>query len=140
MKKNHIDIGAMVSLFIAFFSCDAYGQKTLWNSPAAFLGQKPPGNTPEVFAKGMLADSGIVLGRMSFSNNGKAFYYSFAKHWFSREGSGTKELVYNKQSWQKPTVIAEDLTNPALAPDKKTLYLGGPKGEVWVMHRSTNGW
>jgi hypothetical protein len=140
MKKNHISIGVIVSLFIAFFSCDTYGQKTLRNSSAAFLGQKPPRDTPEVFAKGMLADSGIVLGRMSFSNDGKAFYYSFAKHWFSREGTGTKELLFDGRSWQKPVIIAENLTNPALSPDEKTLYLGASNGQVWVMHRSSNGW
>ncbi len=140
MKTNRFAIWVIVILLNTFFSCDTNGQKTLWNNRAAYLGQQPPGNTPEVFAKGLLVDSGIVLGRMSFSNDGKAFFYSFAKHWFSSEGSGTKELVFDGQRWQKPVVIAEDLTNPALSPDDKTLYLGAPNGQVWVMHKSSQGW
>ncbi|MBO9203019.1 MULTISPECIES: hypothetical protein [Niastella] len=140
MNKKRLAICILASLFYTCLSCNAIGQKDLWNSPAAYLGQKPPGDTPEIFGKGILADSGIVLGKVSFSSDGRAFYYSYAKHWFNNEGSGTKELVFNGESWQKPVVIAENLTNPALSPDERTIFLGAPNGQVWVLQKSTKGW
>ncbi|OQP42745.1 hypothetical protein A4H97_11305 [Niastella yeongjuensis] len=140
MKKIGVTIGVIIVISTTFLSCEVIGQQKLWDGPAAYLGQKPPGDTPEIFAQGMLVDSGIVLGKMNFSTDGRSFYYSYAKHWFSSEGAGTRELSFDGQSWQKPHIIAENLTNPALSPDEKTLYLGAPKGQVWVLHKSPQGW
>jgi len=115
-------------------------QDNFWNSSNAYLGQKPPGDEPEVFAERLLKDSGIVLGRVSFSKDGKAFYYSFARHWFDRNGSGTKEIKFEGGKWQRPVVIADDITNPAFSPDYKKLYLGGGNSQVWALDKTADGW
>lgn len=115
-------------------------QSGFWTTAQAYLGQIPPGDEPQVFAKGLLADSGIVLGRVSFSADGKAFYYSFARHWFDNEGSGTKEIRFEQGKWQKPVIIAHDLTNPAFSADETKLYLGGSNSEVWVTDKTGNTW
>jgi WD40-like Beta Propeller Repeat len=115
-------------------------QTSFLKSPDAYLGQQPPGETPLVFAKGILADSGIVLGKVVFSKDGKSFYYSYAKRWFDDNGSGTKEIRYDGKKWLKPQIVAEKITNPALSPDETKLYLGAGGGQVWILNKISNGW
>lgn len=127
----------ILSMYLIVSSC---AQKSFLSSKAAYLGQTPPGDTPKIFAPGMLADSGIVLGKCAFSGDGKSFYYSFARHWFDDNGSGTKEIRFDGKKWQKPKVIAEKITNPAFSPDETKLYLGAGGGQVWVLNRTGQGW
>ena len=115
-------------------------QANFWNSKAAYLGQTPPGDTPKIFAKGMLADSGIVLGRVAFSKNGKEFYYGFARHWFSFGGTGIKEIVFDGKKWTQPRVIVENLGTPTLSVDETKLFMGGKNSAVWLSERSNDGW
>lgn len=126
-------------LYISVIMCSCI-HKSFLVSAAAYLGQKPPGDTPKIFAPGMLADSGIVLGKVVFSKDGKSFYYSFARHWFDDNGAGTKEIQFDGTQWLKPKVIAEKITNPALSPDETKLYLGAGGGQVWVLNITDQGW
>jgi hypothetical protein len=121
---------------LTFMSCHN-PQNNFWNSKNAYLGQTPPGDTPEIFAKGILDDSCIVLGTVAFSADGKAFYYSYAQRWFDANGSGTKQIVFKDGKWQKPKVIAEKLANPSLSSNGKTLYVGDGFG-VWTLNVTEN--
>ena len=122
------------------FIISACAQKSFLNSRDAYLAQIPPGDTPTIFAPGILVDSGIVLGKVVFSKDGKSFYYSFARHWFDRNGSGTKEIRFDGKIWLKPQVIAENITNPAFSPNETKLYLGGSGSQVWVLNKRDQGW
>ena len=136
INNKIIQIVCCMSVFVSCLTA----QNSFLKTKDAYLGQKPPGETPEIFAKGMLIDSGIVLGKVQFSKDGKAFYYSFARHWFDSNGSGTREILFDGKTWQKPRVIAENHTNPALSPDEKSLYLGGKGSTVWQLEKTENGW
>jgi len=129
--------GFILSISFIISSC---AQESFLNSHDAYLAQIPPGDTPTIFAPGMLVDSGIVLGKVVFSKDGKSFYYSFARHWFDSEGSGTKEIRFDGKRWLKPKVIAKEITNPAFSPEETKLYLGGSGGQVWVLNRTDQGW
>lgn len=125
IKKNGMTISLITTVFCSLcFIASLNAQTNFWKSKDAYLGQTPPNDEPAIFGKEILADSGIVLGRVTFSNDGKAFYYSYAQHWFDNNGNGTKEIVFDGEKWQKPKVIAKNITNPALSADGKTLYLG----------------
>lgn len=115
-------------------------QQNLWGTKNAYLGQQLPGDEPEIFGHGLLKDSGIVLGKVSFSKDGSSLYYSYARHWFDSEGSGTKEIRFDGKKWQKPIIIAPYITNPALSPNEQNMYLGAANGQVWLMKRSGAGW
>lgn len=39
----------------------------------AYLGQRAPGNVPQMFAKDLLVDFGFVFCRITFSKDGKSF-------------------------------------------------------------------
>ena len=129
---------AMIGVICSIINANA--QDNFWNSSSAYLGQTPPGDTPEIFAKGILADSGIVLGKVNFLKDGKAFYYSYARHWFDDNGSGTKEIKFVDGKWLKPKIIAEKITNPALSPDESKMYLGAGGRAVWILDKTTTGW
>ena len=140
VKRNGLGICLLTIIFSLVSLEKLNAQSNFWKSKDAFLGQNPPNDEPKIFGEGILADSGIVLGRVTFSNDGKVFYYSFARHWFDDNGSGTKEIKFDGKKWQKPKVIAENITNPALSADGKTLYLGAGGGVVWILTKTKNGW
>jgi len=110
------------------------------NSPDAYLGQQPPSDTPKIFAPGMLADSGIVLGRVAFSKDGKEFYYGFARHWFDFNGTGVKQTIFDGKKWNKPKVLVETLSNPTFSIDGTKLYFGGNNSDVWQSDKGSKGW
>jgi len=117
-----------------------FAQKKLWQTNKAYLAQKPPADMPEIFAPGLLVDSGIVLGRVAFSRDGKDFYYGYARHWFDFNGTGVKQIHFNGTSWNKPIIIATDLGNPTLSVDETKLYFGGKNSEVWISEQTGKGW
>jgi hypothetical protein len=115
-------------------------QSDFWESKDAYLEQTPPGDTPKIFAPGLLADSGIVLGRASFSKDGKEFYYGFARHWFDINGNGIKQISFDGNKWSDPKVLFEKLTYPTLSIDGKTLFLGGKNSAVWISEKVDGAW
>lgn len=119
---------------------DAFAQMDLWESSNAYLGQTPPGDTPKIFAPGLLADSGIVLGRVAFSKDGKAFYYGYARHWFDFKGTGIKEISFDGQKWSKPKILMEDLATPTLSTDETQMFVGGQNSDVWVSQKTGDSW
>jgi len=119
---------------------DGSAQDRFWQSKSAYLGQEPPGDIPKVFDPDPLSDSGVVLGRVAFSRDGRAFYYGFARHWFDFHGTGVKCRLFDGKSWNRPTVIASNLSNPTFSIDQMQLFFGGPNSDVWQMKRLGSGW
>ena len=118
----------------------SYAQSNFWDSKDAYVGQNPPGDTPKIFAPGMLADSGIVLGRSSFSKDGKEFYYGYAKHWFDINGNEIKQISFDGNKWSSPKTLFEKLSYPTLSIDGKSLFLGGKNSTVWISEKVEEGW
>ncbi|MEK6783700.1 MAG: hypothetical protein AABY93_18510 [Bacteroidota bacterium] len=137
---NNLKSGLMITICIIGNITSATAQTNFWESSSAYLGQTPPEDTPKIFAKGILADSGIVLGKVNFSKDGKAFYYSYARHWFDDNGSGTKEIRFDGNKWGKPSVIAEKITNLAISPDESKMFLGAGGGAIWILNKTKTGW
>ena len=115
-------------------------QTNFWSSPHAYLGQQVPSDMPKIFAPGMLADSGIVLGRVVFSKDGKEFYYGFARHWFDFNGTGVKQIIFDGEKWNKPKVLIKDLATPTLSIDEMKLFFGGQNSDVWQVEKLDNIW
>jgi hypothetical protein len=133
--KNFLSV-----ILLCGISVNVFAQTNFWESNSAYLGQTPPGDSPKIFAKGILADSGIVLGRMAFSKDGKEFYYGFAKHWFDFDGTGVKEIIFDGKKWSKPEVLVKDLATPTLSIDESKLFFGGQNSDVWQSERVNNIW
>ncbi len=121
-----------------------YAQKQklnkFWHSKYAYFGQHPPDEIPKIFAPNMLIDSGIVLGTVSFSNDGKTFYYTHAKGWFNSDGSQTQQKQFVNGKWQKPSILFDHVVNPTISSDNKTMYYGGNGSKVSVSHLNSGIW
>ncbi|WP_299157760.1 hypothetical protein [uncultured Tenacibaculum sp.] len=105
--------------------------KTSSNIEASYLGQKPPGLTPKVFAPNMF--SKIHRDVSAFlSPDLKEFY-------FTRRNTHTKKwtlMVYKyiNKKWQE-SLVGPRIWRPIFAPDGKIMHLGNK-----YMERTDNGW
>ncbi|MCK5076081.1 MAG: PD40 domain-containing protein, partial [Calditrichia bacterium] len=90
-----------------------------------YLGQKPPGNTPELFAPGVISTESEEFG-ISFSPDTKEFYFS------RRNVKSQKfEILYcrlNENLWTLPAKVSYfgDKSNaePNFTPDGKIIFFG----------------
>ena len=124
----------------------AGAQNKFWKSKDAYLGQKPPGDTPEVFGAGLLAKADtFAFDRVAFSDDGKEFYYPSSNTWFNSIPTKIRYFKFANGKWSGPFVLNEHYDSPAFSADNQTLYFEGGKGDgkhafVWRSHRTANGW
>jgi hypothetical protein len=130
----------------------AYAQDTEFPLLAGhYLGQEPPGMTPEIFASGVLvAKDGDAINSV-FSLDGKEFYYVVLEDrsprynlWFTETVDGT---------WVKPRELRlagnYELADIALSPDGNRLYFcsdiptyweDAEGFDIWYVERTGDGW
>jgi len=129
-------------LFVLLICCTSLSaQSNFWDSKDAYLGQSPPNDTPKIFAKNLIVDTGSWAGdRVAFSQDGKEFYYARAKSWFTTQNR-LEYYKYIDGKWQGPLLLAEHCYAPTFSKDDQTIYLQGRgKGSVWQTHRTKDGW
>jgi len=114
-----------------------------------YLGQKPPGTTPEIFAPGIVCDS-HTQGYPSFNADGNEFY-------FNRRKNGISECVVMKRqndTWTVPQIVPYskeyEFWEPSISPDGTKIffcskYADGKIEEsndldLWVMERHDGAW
>jgi hypothetical protein len=117
-------------------------QSSFWNSGNAYLGQKPPSDTPKLFAPGLLAGKGeFAIDRIAFSGDGKEIYYCTNTSWFSGANLKIRYLKFDGKKWDGPNLLNEHYSAPTFSSDGKTFYFTGrTSGVVWQSHRTANGW
>jgi hypothetical protein len=117
-------------------------QNNFWNSPNAYLGQKPPGDTPEKFAPQLINDTPYFsMDRCAFSSDGKEFYYCRNNTWFSSKDASIQVFRYDGGKWTGPAALNRQYYAPVFSPDGDTLFfIGGGKGGVTQIHRDPKGW
>jgi len=115
-----------------------------------YLGQKPPGSTPKVFAPGIISTE-ATEGGSPFSVDGRLFL-------FARAGSANNGILFMEQKdgiWTKPQLASFSAGGHdwdfSLAPDGNTVFVasGRPTREggspvqnhrIWVSERTNQGW
>ncbi|MDK2593974.1 hypothetical protein [Pseudoalteromonas obscura] len=128
MKRAYFLVSLLVTL--------AVSQKSLGHQSAAilegpYLGQKPPGIIPEIFAPGVVTTDGWEYGGV-FTPDLKEFY-------FLRDGKIDKsqELVvfqYKNNRWHE-SIVSKRVGQPFISPDGKKMHLGKRYKE-----RTNSGW
>ncbi len=116
----------------------------------AYLGQKVPGNTPEMFAPGVVSTASYEFS-CSFSPNGNEFY-------FTRRDPTLNENVImatklHEGIWTKPEIApfveSQSSFEPMVTPDGKRLYFSsgktilgqaGPPKNILFVEREGDGW
>ena len=138
--KRKIMIGFF--LIIAWFS---FGQQFTEFS-GDYLGQTPPGDTPVVFAPGIISRYSLEHGPAVFSPDGNEVY------WAWRDNPSTIcHIWYMKRinnRWTKPESFApfgDTVTHwdPFLSLDGKKLYFSAKnnnKADIWFVEKQDKGW
>ena len=146
MKKKVTLLGIMFLIF--FSSCSQQSDFPVLKGP--YLGQKPPGMTPEIFAPGIVSTGAWEYGT-AFSKDGKEFYYAIA-------GVPYNVIVAMKEVngiWTKPKIASfsgmYDEHDMLFSADGKKLYYtskrplksgDNPEKEnsIWVVTKKEDGW
>jgi hypothetical protein len=116
-----------------------------------YLGQKPPGNLPQLFAPGIVSTGMDDLNAV-FSADGTEFF--FAVKLPTRGRHVMLAMNQERGRWSAPAVLPfsgqYNDADPALSPDGTTLYFassrpmaaGAPEKDwdIWAAERTANGW
>jgi Tol biopolymer transport system component len=103
-----------------------------------YLGQAPPGDTPIVFARGIVSDTLLQHSAPTFSPDGNEVF------WWSYYYGGKKTLYFHKtmrrvnNRWTKPE-ISPFIAEPFFSPDGKKLYFSALDGPNYV-EKQKDGW
>jgi Tol biopolymer transport system component len=133
MKQGAIFIGIFLSILFVFSSHAQQGDFPVLKG--SYLGQKPPGDLPELFMPGIISNCDLHSS-VYFSPDGNEVYFSKLKE------SWTWNIMFMKQEsgrWTQPQFLCKGLT-PFLSPDGKTLFFSTQDWDLWKMERSTTGW
>ncbi len=99
-----------------------------------YLGQKPPGMTPELYTPGVISNCDLHSG-VYFSSDGNEVFYSISKE-------SQHNIMFMKEEngrWIRPKSLCTGLA-PFLSPDGKTLLFTTQDYEIWKMERSATNW
>ena len=134
---------SLAPLVLLAFSQSLIAQSSFWNSPNAYLGQTPPGDTPKIFAPGLLAGKGeFTANRTAISPDGKEIYYCTNKSWKNSNDLKVKYFKYNGKKWIGPVILNEHLGQTSMSPDGQSLYFASDQsgGTVYKSDRTKTGW
>ena len=139
-----------ILIVIAFIGC-CQSEKEL---RGPFLGQKLPGNSPELFAPGIL-NTGMATRDITFTPDGKEIIFGV------NIGNSTYSTILickeTENGWTKPEVLsfAQNpefvFLEPFISPDGQKLFFVSNKGneftennkfitDIWVSERENNFW
>jgi len=138
----------LLILAIWVFNPSGQAQETQNNSQnkdfrGPYLGQKPPGMTPEIFAPRIISEAGYQLHSFpAISPDGCEIYWAVIppKIMFMKQIAGV---------WTKPEVAPfteKNIQAPVFPPDGNRLYFqitretGFGSLDIWYVERTDNGW
>ena len=145
--QNTLRIISALFLMILFLSgCtqSVTPETPFLESSNAYLGQTPPGLTPELFAPGIVStDAGIEFST-TFSPDGMEFY-------FTRRVEGENNILYEthfeNKSWSEPAPVSFttglEACEPFISFDNKAIYFSVFSNEtsaIWAADRTEDGW
>jgi hypothetical protein len=142
MKPKSIYLGILFSISIMFICHAQQNDFPVLKGP--YLGQKPPGMTPEIFAPGIVSNRRSVHSATIFSPYGSEVY------WTVMNDPDPMRIIFMKQVdgvWIQPrevsfTSTSED-ANPFFSSSGESLYFKSYRGDgnaIWVTYRKGNGW
>jgi len=140
-------IGISITLLFSILACcsKGYSQDQLPIPDGPYLGQTPPGSTPEIFAPGIVNREESTDLEGMFGSDMNTFY-------FVREGEeydgvvkvgafkgdevsyGLAVIEYKNNKWQQ-SVVAKAVSEPSISPDGNTILL-----KNGYIERTSDGW
>jgi Tol biopolymer transport system component len=112
-------------------SSSSYSQDDTSIPDAQYLGQKPPGFIPEVFAPGIVTTKYYEVFGV-FTPDLQEFYFVRSGGKFKKP---TLVVIQKKNNRWVESVVGSATGEPFISPDGKTMYLGNK-----YMERTNSGW
>jgi hypothetical protein len=148
MKPKAIFVGLLLS--IIFVLCTYAQQDDFPVLKGSYLGQKPPGTTPEIFAPGIVSTNMNEDGGPIFTPDGKEIFWRIGMSPFS-------VFVYMKQDngfWSQPDIAPfsgkYSDAGLSISPDGKKIFFaskrpftgieGMSKFHTWVTEKMNGSW
>ncbi|MBL4787943.1 MAG: PD40 domain-containing protein [Kordiimonadaceae bacterium] len=97
-----------------------------------YLGQTPPGSTPEIFAPGIVNREESTDLEGMFGADMKTFY--FVRKGGKFESYGLAVIEYKNNQWQE-SVVKHGMSEPSISPDGKIIYFANN-----YIERTSDGW
>lgn len=127
---KHIWTSVILLFSILAISSKSYGQDELPILEGPYIGQKPPGLTPEVFAPGIASTEHRDWGG-SFTPDMKEYYFARRNN---KSGKNTTVVFKSENNRWHETVLGPQM-GTFISPDGKTMHLGNQYRE-----RTEDGW
>ncbi len=140
-------------IFILFGCSEDKESEFFFNLKGPYLGQKTPGNKPELFAPGII-NRGLITRDIAMTPDGKEIYFTFMLPGFTQSAIMVTKQMNNK--WAKPEVAWFSANTryrylePCISPDGKTMFfvsdqaadttLAGEHYDIWAMKRVDTDW
>ena len=156
MNQKVLFIGISLVMAILFSNCTQQSDFPVLKGP--YLGQTPPGQTPEIFAPGVISLEDRYELNSAFSPQGDEFYFELSTTTpeEKKEGKYFYVIMFSKLVngvWTKPEMTSfsgEYMTMDfCFSPDGNRLYFTSnrpnawevaPMNHVWYVERSDQGW
>ncbi|MEX2962308.1 hypothetical protein [Microbulbifer sp. TYP-18] len=123
---------ATVLLFSALvMSGTSYGQDEIPIPDGPYLGQTPPGSTPEIFAPGIVNTEEFIEIQGMFGADMNTFYFVRSDE---KEVYSLNVIEYKNNQWQH-SIVKHNTSQPSVSPDGKTIYLANN-----YIERTSDGW
>jgi len=146
MKRTIGYINLLLLFLLVFNNCEQQNDFSVLKGP--YLGQRPPGITPEIFAPGIVSTKEYSELGCTFSPDGKEFYFSR-----SRDGEISKIMIAREteKEWTVPKIAPFSGKNidfePHISPDGSKMFFNrfDPNDTtiqdgIWIVRRSIDGW
>jgi hypothetical protein len=158
LKKKAAFILLLLSLYIMGISQVREKSKGFPVLKGPYLGQKPPGKTPEIFAPGIISIKERYELNSEFSPEGDEFYFELSTSTPEEEKKGNYFYVIMVSRllngvWTKPEMAAFSgkyaTMDHCFSPDGNRLYFTSdrpnpwdatPKNNIWYVERTAQGW
>jgi len=153
--KRFISIFIFTLFILAFIDCHAQDEQQEINDvpilKGPYLGQTPPGLTPEIFAPGFISKKGYFEYPCSFSSDMTEMYYG-VNMFLEKEKEKYILCVKRKKdgSWSLPEKISFTgfhESEPILTPDNSKLFFSvrtdlnkNKPHDIWYVNREKDGW
>ena len=123
-----------------------------------YLGQKPPGAMPEIFAPGVVSSKHQEHSSLAFSPDGKEMWWSRWRlpHDLDKYPQVIMYITYNNGRWSVPKAAAFSGKyrdgGPSFSPDGSRIYFYSRRplhgdsekmhdnNDIWYVKRNQNGW
>jgi Tol biopolymer transport system component len=150
MKQKIFSFGVLFLLFLVF---NNYAKNDDWPVlKGPYLGQKPPGVTPEIFAPGIISTTAYSEACSVFSPNGKLFVFN---RYFKNKPYTMFITEEKKGIWTKPipAPFNSDYNDwdYDLSPDGRSIFFTSQRpdkigddpvkyGNIWMSKKTSSGW